>query len=69
MAKFDIHTYSNIEVNHNGTTINVPVNKIYSELDNVPNITKTVNSFNKYSSKKNLNVACKHDNKGLGIER
>lgn len=65
MAKFDIHTYSTMEVNYNGTNVKVPVNKIHSELDDVPNITKTVNSFNKYSSKKNL-VACKLNK---GIER
>lgn len=66
MAKLDIHTYSKIQVNdYNGTLRDVRVNKIVCEQENVPDVSKTVSVFSKFSAKKNFNVAYKNNTNGI----
>ena len=65
MPKAIISTYSNITINQYGEIIRV--NKIISEQENVPNISKEVN-FGKYSKKLSLHNKVKSEDLDLGRE-
>lgn len=62
MPKAVINTYSNITINQFGEI--VKVNKIISEQENVPNISKEVN-FGKFSKKVALHNIVKTNNQDL----
>lgn len=59
MPKVNINTYSSFEIMNDGTIVRVPVTTIVSEEAVVPNISKEVSIFDKYSSKKNISAKCK----------
>ncbi|MDY2696510.1 MAG: hypothetical protein SOV27_05060 [Eubacteriales bacterium] len=65
MPKAIINTYSNITINQYGEIVRV--NKIISEQENVPNISKEVN-FGKYSKKLSLHNKVKSEDLDLGRE-
>ena len=65
MPKAIINTYSNITINQYGEIVRV--NKIISEQENVPNISKEVN-FGKYSKKLALHNKVKSEDLDLGRE-
>lgn len=59
MPKANINTYSSLEIMNDGTIVRIPVTNIVSEEVVVPNISKEVSIFDKYSSKKNISAKCK----------
>ena len=59
MPKVEINTYTSFDILADGTVVRVPVTKIVSEDEKVANISKQVNIFDKYSSKKNIAAKCK----------
>ena len=65
MPKAIINTYSNITINQYGEIVRV--NKIISEQENVPSISKEVN-FGKYSKKLALHTKVKSEDLDLGRE-
>ena len=59
MPKAKINTYSNFEAFANGSMVRIPVTNIICEDAVVANISKEVNVFDKYASKKSISSKCK----------
>lgn len=69
MPKATINTYSSFEIMNDGTLVRVPVTNIVSEDVAVPNISKEINVFDKYASKKNISAKCKAMDMDAGLSR
>ena len=69
MPKVNINTYSSFEIMNDGTILRVPVTNIVSEEAVVPNISKEVSVFDKYTSKKNISAKAKTANADMEMAR